>query len=75
MKIEEKTKTVCKYVIDGIEFDSYEDVRKHELSCIQNRLYGNKINIGPYMIFKVNNKDELESLFYDARHLMTLLLI
>ena len=74
MKIEENTKTVCKYVIDGIEFDSYDDARKHVLSCIQNRLYDNKINIGPYNIFKVNNKDELESLFYDARP-MTLLLI
>ena len=31
MKIEEKT--VCKYVIDGIEFDSYDDARKHVLSC------------------------------------------
>ena len=65
MKIEEKT--VYKYVVDGVEFDSYDDARKHELSCIQNRLYDNKINIGPYMIFKVNNKDELESLFYNAR--------
>lgn len=65
MKIEEKT--VYKYVVDGVEFDSYDDARIHELSCIQNRLYDNKINIGPYMIFKVNNKDELESLFYNVR--------
>ena len=29
MKIEEKT--VYKYVVDGVEFDSYDDARKHEL--------------------------------------------
>ena len=65
MKIEEKT--VCKYVVDGKEFDSYDDARKQVLSYIKNRLYDDKITIGPYKIFKVDNKDELESLFYDAR--------
>ena len=65
MKIEEKT--VYKYVVDGVEFDSYDDARKHELSCIQNRLYDKKINIGTYMRFKANKKDELESLFYNVR--------
>lgn len=54
-------KVVLRYVTDdGEEFDTEEKALEHEYEMIMNRLYDTKLKIDSYIIYKINNKDELK---------------